>query len=127
MAELARARAFLRALPLELAEEVRPCAFGVAAFVHSLPRVYWLNLISVEPGVRATAAELAAEADRVQGPAGLAHRKLSVYDELGHDVEDGFRALGWKVERHVVMTHDRPAELASGPVEEVAFSELEDV
>lgn len=127
MAELARARAFLRALPLELAEETQPCRFGAAAFVHSLPRVYWLNLVSVEPGTRATAEELAGEAERVQEPAGLAHRKLSVYDELGYDVESGFRRLGWKVERHVVMTHDRLAELVSGAVDEVAFAELEDV
>ena len=127
MAELASARAFLRALPLELAEETRPSTYGVAAFVHSLPRVYWLNLVSVEPGTRATADELAAEADRVQGPVGLAHRKVSVYDDLGYDVEDGFRRLGWRVERHVVMTHERPGELAAGPVDEVSFADLEDV
>ncbi|MDQ3823713.1 MAG: GNAT family N-acetyltransferase [Actinomycetota bacterium] len=127
MDELGRARAFLRALPLELAEETRPSRFGVAAFVHSLPRVYWLNLLSVEPGTRTTADELAAEADRVQAPAGLTHRKLSVYDELGYDVEDAFRGMGWRVERHVVMTHERPADLASGPVEEIGFDELEHV
>ena len=127
MAELGRARAFLRALPLALAEETEPCRYGVAAFVRSLPRVYWLNLVSVEPGTRATAGELAAEADRVQEPAGLTHRKLSVYDELGYDVENDFRRLGWKVERQVVMTQDRPEELLSGPVDEVAFDELEDV
>jgi GNAT superfamily N-acetyltransferase len=127
MAELQRAREFLRAFPLRLAEEIEPCRFGVAAFVRSLPRVYWLNLVSVEPGVRATADELAAEADRVQEPAGLLHRKISVYDELGYAVEEGFRAHGWRVERHAVMTHDRPVELVAGPVDEVGFDALEKV
>jgi ribosomal protein S18 acetylase RimI-like enzyme len=124
MAELDRARDFLRAFPLRLAEEIAPCRFGVAAFASSLPRVYWLNLVSVEPGIRATAAELAAEADRVQEPAGLLHRKISVYDELGYEVEGDFRALGWKVERHAVMTHERPDDLVAGAVDEVGFAEL---
>lgn len=125
MAELERAREFVRALPLRLAEEVEPCSFGVAGFVRSLARVYWLNLISVEPGVRATAEQLAAEAERVQGPAGFAHRKVGVYDDLGYEVEAGFRALGWTVHRHLVMTHERPAELVAGQVEEVTADELE--
>lgn len=127
MAELERAREFLRAFPLRLAEEIEPCRFGVAAFVLSLPRVYWLNLVSVEPGVRASASELAAEADRMQEPAGLLHRKLSVYDDLGYAVQDDFRKLGWKVERHVVMTHERPTEPISGRADEVGFDELETV
>jgi GNAT superfamily N-acetyltransferase len=127
MVELERARAFVRALPLALAEEVVPCRFGKAAFVHSLPRVYWINLISVEPGTRATAAELAAEAERFQEPAGLGHRKVGVYDDLGYEVEVDFRALGWNVERHLVMTHERPAELAPGRLDEVTFDDLESV
>ena len=127
MAELDRARAFVRALPLALAEEVVPCRFGQAAFVRSLPRVYWINLISVDPGTRATADELAAEAERLQAPAGLLHRKVGIYDDLGHAVEPGFRALGWTVHRHLVMTHERPAELAAGRADEVTFDELEPV
>jgi GNAT superfamily N-acetyltransferase len=127
MAELERARAFVRALPLALAEEVVPCRFGRAGFVLSLPRVYWLNLISVDQGVTATADELAAEADRVQGPAGLLHRKVGLYDDLGYDVELGFRTLEWKVERHLLMTYERPSELVAGPVDEVGFEELETV
>jgi predicted GNAT family acetyltransferase len=127
MAELDRARAFFRALPLGLAEEVVPSRYGVASFVRSLPRVYWLNLVSVAPGVSATAGELAAEADRLQEPAGLQHRKVGIYDDLGYRVEDDFRALGWKVERDVVMTHERPAELVPGAVDEVTFGELETV
>ena len=127
MAELERARAFVRALPLALAEEVVPCPFGRASFVHSLPRVYWINLISVDPGTRATAAELAAEAERLQEPAGLLHRKVGLYDELGYAVEREFSQLGWSVSRHLVMTLERPAELAAGRAEEVAFDELEPV
>ena len=127
MAELDRAREFVRALPLALAEETAPCRFGTAAFVRSLPRVYWINLVSVDPGVRATAAELAEEAELVQAPAGLLHRKVGVYDDLGYDVEPGFRELGWDVGRHLVMTHERPNELVAADAEEVSFEELEPV
>lgn len=127
MADLARARAFVRALPLGLAEEIVACRFGQAAFVHSLPRVYWMNLISVDPGERATAADLAAEADRMQEPAGLLHRKVGIYDDLGYNVEDAFRTLGWTVHRHLVMTLERPARLASGRAEEVTPDEIEPV
>jgi GNAT superfamily N-acetyltransferase len=127
MAELERAREFVRALPLGLAEEIVACRFGQAAFVHSLPLVYWINLISVDPGERATSAELAAEADRMQEPAGLLHRKVGIYDDLGYDVEAGFRGLGWNVHRHLVMTHERPAELAAGRAEEVTADEIEPV
>ena len=127
MAELERARAFVRALPLRLAEEVTPCRFGVAGFVRSLPRVYWLNLVSVEPGVRATADELSAEAERVQGPAGFAHRKVGIYDDLGYEVEGGFRRLEWTVHRHLVMTHERPAELVADRAEEVTSGEIEPI
>lgn len=127
MRELEQARAFVRALPLRLAEDVVPCRFGSVAFVRSLPRVYWLNLLSVNPGVRATAGELAAEADRVQGPAGLHHRNVAIYDDVGHAVEDGFRELGWKVERLMIMAHTRPAEPGGGTVVEVSPEELEPV
>ena len=89
--------------------------------------MYWINLISVDPGTRAKAAELAAEADRMQEPAGLLHRKVGIYDDLGYEVEDAFRRLGWTVHRHLVMTHERLAELAAGRAEEVAPDELEPV
>ena len=127
MPELDQARAFLRALPLALAEEILPSRFGYAAFVRSLPLVYWINLVSVDPGTRASAEELAEEAERVQAPAGLPHRKVSIYDDLGYDVEPGFRALGWNVHRNVVMTHERPADLAAGPVDEVTPEEIDPV
>ena len=127
MTELERAREFVRALPLGLAEEIVACRFGQAAFVHSLPRVYWINLISVDPGERATADELAAEADRMQEPAGLLHRMVSIYDDLGYEVETDFRGLEWTVHRHLVMTYERPAELAAGQAEEVTADEIEPV
>ena len=127
MPELSRARAFVRALPLGLAEEIVACRFGRAVFVHSLPLVYWINLISVDPEERATADELAAEADRVQEPVGLLHRKVGIYDDLGYDVEDDFRRLGWTVHRHLVMTHERPDELAEGSADEVTSDEIEPV
>jgi GNAT superfamily N-acetyltransferase len=127
MSDLDRAKAFMRAFVLKLAEEVAQSRFGSATFVHSLPRVYWLNLLAVDTGVRASTEELAAEADRLQRPAGLRHRKVCVYDELGRSVEPGFRELAWTVERNVVMTHERRAALVRGPAEEVSPDELDPV
>jgi predicted GNAT family acetyltransferase len=79
--------------------------YGTALFVDALPRVWWVNSVAVDLGVRATAAELAADAEGVQAPAGLEHRKLSVADALGAAVEPGFRDRGWRVERLLVMPY----------------------
>ncbi|HSP72849.1 MAG TPA: GNAT family N-acetyltransferase [Gaiellaceae bacterium] len=70
------------------------------------------------------AATLAAAADRLQGGAGLTHRKVAVDGPLGARLADGFRALGWTVAELVVMRHDgRPLD-AEG-AEEVGPREME--
>ena len=60
-----------------------------------------------------SAADLAAEADRVQGAAGLRHRCLMLRDAAeGERLAPGFEALGWTVSRGVVMVQRRPPERA---------------
>jgi len=57
------------------------------------------------------AEDLAAEADRVQGAAGLAHRCVMLRDPAaGERLAPGFEALGWTVHRGVVMAQRRPPE-----------------
>jgi ribosomal protein S18 acetylase RimI-like enzyme len=102
--------------------------FGVAVLEPELPRRHDSNYLLAErvpPG--AGAQELAAEADRLLGGAGLAHRAVFTFDEaLGTRLEPEFRGLGWNVRRHIWMAQlrepDRSADLSV--VEEVDQAEL---
>ena len=77
--DLARAIAFMRALHLRTATRVEELPYGLAFFEPELPAVWDLNLIWIdELPSGMTAPELAAEAERVQAPAGLAHRRIEL-------------------------------------------------
>jgi ribosomal protein S18 acetylase RimI-like enzyme len=121
MGDLERIRSFDRTFLERLAERSVRGLYGTAFFVDRLPRVYWLNVVAVDFGTEATAAELAAEADRLQ--AGLGHRKIAIDDELGAAVEDDFRSAGWRVGRLLVMVQ-RAAAALDGVVEDVDPDEL---
>src|SRR5439155_10951405 len=46
--------------------------------------------------------------ERVQGAAGLTHRRVLVTDEAnGRALEEGFSELGWKTEAFLFMAHRR--------------------
>ena len=103
---LASAVRFLRTLDRRRAERVERTRFGEALLTGSLPQVWYLNFLSVDQGVTATADELVADADDAQGRAGLRHRRVGVdEDRLGDRVAPGFAALGWAVQPLVVMAH----------------------
>jgi ribosomal protein S18 acetylase RimI-like enzyme len=129
MTELARIVRFLRAFDERLVERIVPTPHGRMLLTPSLPRVYYLNYLSVDPGATATAVELAAEAGEAPGAGGLAHRKVAVDDgTLGAALEPGFRALGWTVERLLVMAHrGAEPEIDTSAVVEVEPDELEPV
>jgi GNAT superfamily N-acetyltransferase len=125
--ELERVVDFVRAFETRRAAEVVPFRYGTALFNRSLPRLWDWNTLRVEAADGASAADLAAEADRVQGAAGFLHRKLTVDDEpTGERLAPGFDELGWQTQRLVVMAHhrdpDRDPDL--GIVEEVGEEEL---
>jgi ribosomal protein S18 acetylase RimI-like enzyme len=123
MDELRRAIDFERRLVERLAERRVPTRFGTAYLRDSLPLVWWLNVLSVDLGTRATVAELVEDADASQ--AGLRHRKIAIDHELGAEVEPGFRALGWGVDRLLVMAHREAGKaVADSAVEEVDPEEL---
>ena len=67
-----------------------------------IPTKWDLNLLVVEDASRTSAEELIAEAERLQAPAGLRHRKIEVHSG-GDALVDGFEAAGWSAERVVVM------------------------
>jgi len=123
-----RVLAFLRDFAVRTAGRVEELTFGVALFNDELPQVRDLNyawIDGVPPGL--DAAGLAGELDRVQGRAGLEHRKALSPDERGGDrLAPGLRELGWRTERHLLMAHRRAPDRASdlNSVTEVGEDEI---
>ncbi len=103
---LERCLAFLGRIDRRCAERAERWRYGTALFHDSPPRVWSLNVLLAEGGVGAEAGELAAAADRVQGAAGLDHRRIAIADDqLGARLAPAFRVLGWKAEALLVMPH----------------------
>jgi ribosomal protein S18 acetylase RimI-like enzyme len=103
-----------------------PFEFGTAYFCDSLPRVWSLNFLAVDRGAEVSAEQLAAEADRLQGAAGLTHRRVAIDDDaLGSLLEADFVRLGWKPEPLLVMPFAGPgAPGAAAAVREVDLETL---
>jgi GNAT superfamily N-acetyltransferase len=122
--EFGRAVAFFSGMQDRMAQRTVSSRFGTALFNDDLPRVYYLNVLRVDDGPEAPRAEdLLRETDALQ--AGLGHRKFELNDERGAALEEHFRALGWKVERALVMVHrggGREGDL--GKALEVAAADL---
>ncbi len=74
----------------------------MAYFTPAHPTKWDLNLLVVEDAAGVSAEVLIAEAERLQAPAGLRHRKVEVH--MGGDaLVEGFKAAGWSPERVVLM------------------------
>lgn len=101
MTDLERAIAFEEGLRRQAVDEVVPFRFGEALLTPSLPHVWDLNVLRVLDG-KPSAEEVAAEAERIQEGAGLAHRRVVADDEA---LLPGFQELGWETTRYVFMTH----------------------
>ncbi len=119
--DLARAVHFEDALRERSVDRIVPCAFGHALLTDSLPLVWDLNVVRVEDAEGASAADVAAEAERVHAAAGHAHRRVVfVREPDGRRLAPGLAELGWTTDRFLFMAHRRPAEKApSAPVEQV--------
>jgi len=100
-------------------------AGGVALFRDDLPFSYDRNALLVDLDADAEAAALASAADRLQGGAGLAHRKVVVHGSLGTRLAEEFRALGWQVVELVVRLHDGRMLDVFEPAEEVGPTQAE--
>ena len=120
--DLERAAAFEEALWDACAERIVPSSLGTAVFNDTLHRVWSLNVLRVEKA-DASAEEMAAEAERLQGEAGMLHRRVFVADsETGRELEESFTALGWKTDAFVFMI---PARAANREVDLSAVAEVE--
>lgn len=97
--------------------------YGVGVLEPALPLRHDSNYLLVERlPLGAGASEIAVEADRILGGAGLAHRAVFAFDEeLGRRLVPQFLELGWNVRRHIWMAQlrepDRTVDLSL--VEEV--------
>ena len=117
---------FERELELRCSTETEPTAFGTAFLNLDFPLRYDSNFVWVEPPLRGVHADaLAADADRVLGEHGLAHRKLYVDDDLhGGRLAAAFLDLGWTAERLLIMSQVRePEPRPPVQVSELSFAE----
>ena len=107
--DVTRIRAFERSMFERVSTRVEPFAWGTAFLDERFPKRWDSNFLWVEralEGVRVD--ELVAEADRVLGGAGLAHRELGgLADADGARLAPELEALGWESGPHVTMVYRR--------------------
>lgn len=121
--EFHRAFELMNAIDERTAERLEPTPYGPVIVHERLNRVHDLNFLRADHPGDATADELAAEAERVQGAAGIGHRRINLSDEATLDrLQLRFVDLGWSPERFVLMVQrrepDRPAEAEVKEVDE---------
>jgi ribosomal protein S18 acetylase RimI-like enzyme len=121
MTDFERAFALMHRLDDETAERLEPTPYGPVIVHERLHHVHDLNFLRADEPSDASAEELAAEAERVQGAAKLGHRRVNFSDiEAAEQRAPEFVALGWEPERFVLMALRRePDRPASVPVREV--------
>lgn len=110
-----RAIAFIREVDARCAEDIQTYRWGRALLNRRLHLVHDLNYLIADRVEDVDAKQLVAEADRIQGAAGLSHRRVNVDEQAGAErLLPGFAALGYQPERFVVMAHRRPPNRAAG-------------
>src|ERR671932_240719 len=114
MRDLRRAFELMDALDERTAEQLEPTRYGPVVVHERLHHVHDLNFLRADDPGEATAEELAAEANRVQGAFGIGHRRVNLRDaRTAAQLEPGFTALGWEPQRFVLMAlrrePDKPA------------------
>jgi GNAT superfamily N-acetyltransferase len=112
MTDAERCIAFLRDHACGISDRGPSGRFGTALLRGDMPSVWSANYVLAERELdAATADDLVREADELLGGAGLKHRKVEVLDgAAGARLAGQFRALGWHVERDLVMPHRRPPD-----------------
>jgi ribosomal protein S18 acetylase RimI-like enzyme len=129
MDEFERAFALMDRIDERTAERLEPTLFGPVLIHTRLNRVHDLNFLRAERPGDATAEELGAEAERVQGAAGIGHRRVNIRGEAQRErLEPQFVRLGWEPQRFVLMVQrrepDRPAEQEVREVDEPTLRPL---
>jgi GNAT superfamily N-acetyltransferase len=130
MTDLERAAAFEEAMREAAVERVVATRFGPAFFNDTYRDLWVMNVLRVETPGNASADEIAAEAERVQGASGIRHRRVLVTDpEAGGRLAPGFAELGWQPDNFVFMVLRRESEKRgdSAIVAEVTHDQLTDL
>lgn len=124
MTDRDRILAFERELERRCAARTEPTAFGTAFLNPDFPLRYDSNVVWVERALHGVDADaLAADADRVLGEHGVAHREIYVDDDAeGARLAPSFLDLGWSADHLVVMAQQRaPEPRPQVDVREVGF------
>lgn len=124
--DMQRIADFLHEIEASGATRVEPCRHGHAFFNEKFPVKWDMNYVRIDDP-RATPRSVTEEVERVQGEAGLEHRKIHIDDEaLGAKLAPGLADLGWKVTKIVAMARQHPDRLRAKPlqVEEKTEAEL---
>ncbi|MEO8423128.1 MAG: GNAT family N-acetyltransferase [Actinomycetota bacterium] len=125
---LSRTLAFERELVARVSTRLVPFTWGTAYLNDGYPERWDSNFLWVDHDeLVADAAELAAEADRVLGEAGLVHREIRIDDDAhGRSVAADLARAGYGGDRLVAMALRRPADrpLSSAAAEEVDLATL---
>lgn len=98
---------FLMGIEDGTATRTEPWRWGTAFFNSNFPNKYAQNYLRIDRDDPTASAEaMAEEAHRVQGAAGLKHRRINGYGDAAarHDLR--FAAMSWGVSRILVMAHD---------------------
>ena len=109
MDEWQRAIAFMRAIDQRCAEEVVPFRWGRALINRTLSSAPDLNYLLADSELEsATADELEAESERIQGPTGISYRRVNVDNQHAADrLLPEFRRIAFRPERFAVMARHR--------------------
>jgi ribosomal protein S18 acetylase RimI-like enzyme len=125
MDDFKRCLSFIEDLEERACDRIEPFAYGRSFMATAFPVVWDDNFMRVEKG-GASWEELTAAAERLQGGAGLHHRKLVLPDE---DWADELcleaRKSGWEITPLIFMIRRREGtRTASVPVKEVPYEEV---
>ena len=122
-----RAIDFIRSVDERAAEQVIPFRWGRALINRRLNLVHDLNYLIADRLDGADAPMLAAEADRIQGEAGISHRRVNVDDQALADLmAPGFISADYQPERFVVMERRRQPDrrVDTSQVREVDWAQV---
>jgi ribosomal protein S18 acetylase RimI-like enzyme len=125
MDDFTRCLRFIESLEERSGDRIEPFPWG-RAFINTELKVVWdINFLRVERS-GASFGDLAAAAERIQGGAGLGHRKLVLPDEgWAGDICNAARRSGWEVTPLIFMIRRREGTRTSSvPVREVPLEEI---
>lgn len=124
-----RAAAFIHSVEDRCATKLEEWDLGTAVFNLDFPNKWDMNFLRLERDNPSMSAEdIAGVAERLQGAAGLTHRKVIAADfKAGARLAQGFRKLDWNVTRLVWMTRQSSIP-EPGPVEvkEMSFDDVKE-